>query len=397
VIPAYDRFREEDGDAHLRLMRLAFGQAPAGGVPFWTRAGADAVRVMRGPGGAVAATAAFLRWDHALGGRPVPAVGVSAVAVDPGRRGGGIGSAMMREGLAEMRAAGAALASLYAATAPIYLRLGFGRAAGHVHWSVPAADCAGVRTDARAEAVDPADTAVRAALEENHRARALSAWCGPALRDELLWQRALSPPEGAADVFLLRRADGTVSGHAAVARRAQGARPAVQVFADACALDAQGVAALFALVATLRSTVDAVTWTGGADEPLAMLAPEARVRIDRYEDLYLRVLDLPAALTARGWPPGVRERLTIAADDDLFPENGGPWRVVVEDGVGGVEPAFGAEPDLTVAAGGAGPLLTGRAAPRRLAALGLLRGTAAGIDAATRLFAGPAPWMPDFF
>jgi predicted acetyltransferase len=397
VSPAYDRFREEDGDAHLRLMRLAFGQAPAGAAPFWRRAGADAVRVMREPGGAVAATATLLRWEHALGGRPVPAVGVSAVAVDPGRRGGGIGTAMMREALAEMRAGGAALASLYAATAPIYLRLGFGRAAGHVHWSVPAADCAGVRTDARAEPADPDDPSVRAVLEENHRARALSAWSGPALRDAFLWQRALSPPEGPSDVFLLRRADGTVAGHAAVARRALGARPAVQVFADACALDAEGAAALFALVATLRSTVDAVTWTGGADEPLAMLAPEARVRIDRYEDLYLRVLDLPAALTARGWPSGLRERLTVAAEDGLFPENGGPWRLTVEDGTGTVEPAPGAEPDVVVAAGGAGPLLTGRASPRRLASLGLLRGTAMGVGAATRLFAGPAPWMPDFF
>jgi predicted acetyltransferase len=397
VSPAYDRFREEDGDAHLRLMRLAFGQAPAGASPFWRRAGTDAVRVMRDPGGAVAATATLLRWEHVLGGRPVPSVGVSAVAVDPGRRGGGIGTAMMRDALAEMRSAGAALASLYAATAPIYMRLGFGRAASHTQWSIPAADCAGVRTGARAEAADPADPSVRAALEENHRARALAGWSGPALRDGFLWGRALSPADGPSDVYLLRRADGTTAGHAAVARRALGARPAVQVLADACALDAEGAAAVFALAATLRSTVDAVAWTGGADEPLAMLAPEARVRIDRHEDLYLRVLDLPAALAARGWPPGLRERLTLAAEDGLFPENAGPWRLTVEDGTGAVEPAPGAQPDLTVAAGGAGPLVTGRASPHRLASLGLLRGTGSGLDAASRLFAGPAPWMPDFF
>jgi predicted acetyltransferase len=57
----------------------------------------------------------------------------------------------------------------------------------------------------------------------------------------------------------------------------------------------------------------------------------------------------------------------------------------------------GGRGELRLDVRGLAPLFSGLVAPADLAVAGLVEGPAAALDVAQRLFAGPEPWMPDFF
>ena len=107
----------------------------------------------------------------------------------------------------------------------------------------------------------------------------------------------------------------------------------------------------------------------------------------------LRLLDVPAALEQRGYPP-VTDEAVIAVEDALFPENRGPWRVVADEGTVKVERAEGSG-GRPITIGTLSSMFSGFLSPFDAVGLGLLGEEHAPVFA--RLFAGPAPWMHDFF
>jgi predicted acetyltransferase len=108
----------------------------------------------------------------------------------------------------------------------------------------------------------------------------------------------------------------------------------------------------------------------------------------------LRLLNVPAALSGRGYPP-VTEELVLSVEDALFPENRGPWRVVAKDGETSVEPAPDAGRVRPIPIGTLSSLYSGFLSARDAVAFGLVDEAAA--PGLARLFGGPAPWMHDFF
>jgi predicted acetyltransferase len=107
----------------------------------------------------------------------------------------------------------------------------------------------------------------------------------------------------------------------------------------------------------------------------------------------LRLLDVPAALSGRGYPPVSRE-FVLSVEDGLFPENRGPWKVTVSDGVASVEPVSDRGAG-TISIGTLSSLYSGFLSAWDAAALGLLDREMAPVLASA--FGGPAPWMHDFF
>jgi hypothetical protein len=88
--------------------------------------------------------------------------------------------------------------------------------------------------------------------------------------------------------------------------------------------------------------------------------------------------------------------MVLAVEDALFPENRGPWRVVADGGVVSVSPAgAGADRVRPISIGTLSSLFSGFISAADAVALGLVDETA-GVPLA-RLFAGPTPWMHDFF
>lgn len=74
------------------------------------------------------------------------------------------------------------------------------------------------------------------------------------------------------------------------------------------------------------------------DDPLVLLAHDVRrLRLQSRDHLWLRILDVPAALEARTYRADVD--MTIAVDDELIAENSYLWRFTVSDGVAHVSRA----------------------------------------------------------
>jgi predicted acetyltransferase len=107
-----------------------------------------------------------------------------------------------------------------------------------------------------------------------------------------------------------------------------------------------------------------------------------------------RVLDVPAALEARGYAP-VDGEATIEVDDPALPGNRGPWRVRAEGGRVSVAPGSGGTKPMSINAFSA--LYTGYATPTDLVLAGALDADDQRRPFLGALFAGTAPWMPDFF
>jgi len=113
----------------------------------------------------------------------------------------------------------------------------------------------------------------------------------------------------------------------------------------------------------------------------------------------LRVLDVPGALTARGWP-GIDANAIFAVDDPMFPDNAGPWRLSVSDGeatVDPVSPAEAARSPRPIPIGAFSSMFTGFLRVADAVRLGILDRDDSATPAFARLLSGPDPWSPFFF
>jgi len=108
-----------------------------------------------------------------------------------------------------------------------------------------------------------------------------------------------------------------------------------------------------------------------------------------------RLLDVSAALDARGYRDDIAHVVSLAVEDELLPENRGPWRVAVEGGKASVESVDNAT--MTIPIGTLSAIYTGFLSPSAARAVGLLEAGESEIRALEGIFGGPAPWLTDFF
>jgi predicted acetyltransferase len=152
---------------------------------------------------------------------------------------------------------------------------------------------------------------------------------------------------------------------------------------------------LLTLLGDHRSVVREITWPGQLIDPVLCLLPELDVKIERPERWHLRIVHVPAALGQRGYPAGVEAELHLRVRDAILPGNDGSFILRVGGGRG--EVARGGRGDLALDVRGLAPLYSGFLAPAQLQAIDFLAGPPAALAAAARIFAGPEPWMADFF
>jgi predicted acetyltransferase len=152
---------------------------------------------------------------------------------------------------------------------------------------------------------------------------------------------------------------------------------------------------LLSLAALHRSTGVSMTWPGPPTEPLADLIAEDPIEVSETFRWMLRLLDVPAAIEARGYPPLVEASVTIGVRDPLFPENEGPWRIEVGGGQAKVFPAEQADATGDVQAWASIWASLHRA--RDAVRIGGLEATPQAIEALELIFGGPLPWIADFF
>jgi predicted acetyltransferase len=126
-----------------------------------------------------------------------------------------------------------------------------------------------------------------------------------------------------------------------------------------------------------------------------LLAESRSVERTREFPWMSRLLDVPAAIEARGYPE-VDGECAIAVDDPLFEENRGPFLITANAGKVTVEPTDRASGD-PIPIGLLTSLFTGYLSTADLVRLGGAAPDDPALPVLSRLFAGPAPWSPDFF
>ncbi|MBI2709276.1 MAG: GNAT family N-acetyltransferase [Actinobacteria bacterium] len=335
------------------------------------------------------------------GGGLVPAAGVTMVGVDPAHRRRGVLSALMARQLDDVAAGSEPLAVLTASESVIYGRFGYGLATTQHSIEIgtdprrsafrdpPAAE-GRVRLVRFADGYDRLQAAFDCCrrLRPGMLARSPAYW-------ELLSRDRTSWRDGASALFLAVHEDGC--GHPdgyATWRIDQSWRdglPAGRVKVELLdGVDAEVEASLWRFLLDLDLVTALAARERPVDDPLRWrLAEPRRLKVTSARDhLWLRVVDVPAALEARTWSaPG---RLVLDVDDRFRPAWGGCFALAVgDDGRASVERASGPA-ELTLAADDLGAVYLGGVAPSTLAAAGRVRAEGhAALTLADRMFASP--------
>jgi predicted acetyltransferase len=326
-----------------------------------------------------------------FGGRCVPMTGVAMVCVAPEHRAGGVGSEMMRAALRELHGRRVPLSALYAATVPLYRRVGYEAAGGRYEITLPA-NTIGLRDrelSMRRAGPEDAD-----ALHQAYRRR-VAHESGPLDQQAPAWQRAQQAgrtPQNPAPLTYAAWNGRRVEGYLRypVKREDRTLR-----LADFVAATPAAARRLLTFLADHRSTVETVVWHGGPAEPALLALPEHGYRMRLAAPWMLRVVDVAGALEVRGYPLGVSATLAFRVEDELFARNRGPFVLEVAGGKGAVR--RGGRGGVRIDVRGLAPLYTGHLSAHQLALTGCLRVTPAEIEVLRAIFAGPAPWMSDAF
>lgn len=341
------------------------------------------------------------------GGAVLEAAGVTMVSVMPTHRRRGVLTAMMRRQLDDFRAWGAPLAVLTASEPQIYGRFGYGAATRQVYGSVDAGRVT--------VAVPPGAERIRMRLVTPHEGvaacEAVYARVVPTRPGMLArrpgWERlALNDPERDRGDFgpqlcVLAEADGEVRGYARywVTSRAtaHGVPDATLRLRDLEAVDPAAYAALWRYVTDMDLVSRVVFHNRPADDPVQQIVSDIR-RCDLgwRDGLYVRLVDLPAALEGRVYAAPLDVVLDVA--DAFCPWNAGRWRLTADAAGAACERTTGPA-DLALGARELGTAYLGGHTLRTLAAAGLVTelrpGALARASAAFR--SDVEPWLPHGF
>ena len=397
---------DEDLDVFVDTLHAAFGLFPEtptdGGGLWWSALEMDRCLLATTADGRPVGTAGAHSFELTLPGETVvPVGGVTAVGVLPSHRRQGVLSAMMRHQLTELRSRGEALSVLLASEALIYRRFGYGPATYTQRLTVPRHRAALAPPRARHTAGGPASDAASGSVELLPRAkcgdileevydRYRRAQPGALSRPHRWWAlRAGQPPISPKPRYVAvhRDADGVPDGYASYVL---GESRTLTVDETIATDDAVFTAlARFVLGHDLVDQVVLKHFPPG--HPLRWQFTDFRAgEVSGDTDwLWVRLLDVPRALTARGW--STDGELVLAVDDPFLDEHG-CYLLTVRDGKADCV-LTGREPDLSMDISDLGSVYLGGTAPSTLVRAGHVRahrpGAAALADALFRADRSP--------
>jgi predicted acetyltransferase len=302
-------------------------------------------------GSLMAGSASAYSFRLSVPGGTVPAAGVTMVAVLPTHRRRGILTGLMDWLLADAARRGEAVAILFATEASIYGRFGFGMASMHQTLRfnrgegklAPGAEARGMATTRLREA-EP--LAARADLASVFDA-VLPHQPGTLARDAKWWDHILADPpamrpSGLSPLrCLIAEDDAGPRGYALYRTRLSWGSDHLAAgslrISELTATDPAATAALWTHLLSRDLTAEVTAHLRPIDDPvLAMLADPRRARPAPADGLWVRLVDLPAALSLRRY--SAPADLVLEVSDKLLGANAGRWRLRTA-GQGASEPA----------------------------------------------------------
>ncbi|RWB73967.1 GNAT family N-acetyltransferase [Mesorhizobium sp.] len=359
-----------------RLLSWAFGFSKERSYEYIANIGIETLRVGRGEDGRPLVCAGLLHTAHIFHGKPVQAANIVHVAIAPERRGQGIAVPFVDALCDEARSNGAAIATLFASTRPVYRRAGF-ELAGHE-----------IIYEAATVAL-PSSSRLAFHRVELDDPRLAGAYVAKTLRESGLLERAAAhwnelrrSPTDALAAYL-------AEGEAAYLILDMGDKACLTV-RDWFAASPEAAQGLLSFLARFRSVYPAARWHGAPQDDLVAALPDKGWRLARQEEWLLRVLDPATALRQRGYHVD-RAKLALRI-------GGAALEVEIGEGAAEVRQAADASGQaVRVDAPAFVQLFTGFRSASKLAQYGLVAGDSADIRRCDQLFAGPPPWVAEHF
>ena len=373
---------EGEEELAYRMSRLAFG-GPRSSGESWLARVRSSTTLLAEVDGRVAGQLRVRPYGQLFGGRSVPMGGIASVAVDPWARGRGVAQALLEASLPVLREAGQVISALYPTAPPLYRSRGWERAGVLEDLTVaPAALGAVPRSvdvalrPAGAEDLDDLHACYRtvAAAQDGMLDREGPSFSLPSVLD--LDVVTICPGRG---YLTATRHDDRLQAH------------------DLVALDDEVGRALLHVLSSWGGFLTRIDLRPTDPTVLAVLAAGGLAGDVHVTPWMLRLVDLPAAVAARGWPAaaGLRDAaVDVDVTDRWAPWNEGRWRLVVEDGT--VRCEAGGDGTVRLAARGLGPWYAGGTSTSALRRAGLLDGGDATLLDAVAAGHG-TPRMADYF
>jgi predicted acetyltransferase len=226
-------------------------------------------------------------------------------------------------------------------------------------------------------------------------------------RDERWWRARMDDPEWARDGssplrWMIAEDDAGPRGYASYSVRpdwgSDGNAAGQLDVHELMATDPEAAAALWTDLLTRDLVSEVRAWLRPADEELLyMLAGRRRARVSATDGLWIRLLDLPAALGQRRYSRELD--VVIEVTDELLPGNSGRWRLSAGAAGQGTCERTTRAPDVLMPVQALGAAYLGGTRLGALAAAGQVAqerpGALAELSAAMAW--DPAPWCPAIF
>ncbi|XKK38717.1 GNAT family N-acetyltransferase [Nocardiopsis sp. ARC36] len=373
-----------DWEAYERLARRCFNEPALGTGPLRARA----LTRLAETHGEVLSGAMALRCEAFFGGAAVPAAGIACVAVAPEARGRGLAARTVASLADRLREEGRAVALLWTPATGVYRRWGWEVGGLGRGWSLPLTALADMPRPRR---IEPGPGKNGAAFQ---RLQA-SAWDGALSRPSWWWSWKYPEDDDTRFLYHVPGADGSTVGLVGYEHRAGDGWGYDLLVTDMWSADRDTERELHGFLAGHSSQAHRLLFDQAAlASPPSFLweLPHHRAAEQGWYPWMIRLLDVPAALTLRGWPPGLAGSLEFGI------EHAGGSRsalvLTVDSGGAAVRPGGTGAVGVTetaLAAWYCGALP--RAHLRRLLP-GVPPGT---VEFMAALTSGSGPWLPDVF
>jgi predicted acetyltransferase len=285
--------------------------------------------------GELIATLAMHGLTMSVPGGEVAVGGVGHVSVRADYRRRGLMTSMMMEALRDIQERGEAVSALWPSEAPIYGRFGYGLASRHARLLIDGQPgTAGSASPGEIRLIPDASAADTALLDPIYRS-----WYagrpGSIVRSAERWRQRLAPREdaggGTTDVVCLLHRDGEqVDGYALYLARpdwSQGHLPkGTTVVLEVCVRSARALTALWSHLLSVDMMARTVAPMIPVDDPGIWTLRDGRQwQTELTDNVWIRLLDVPAALRARTYARDVD--VVLEVQDDLLPDNARKYRL----------------------------------------------------------------------
>ena len=393
----YTRAGEVDIPRASTLLALAFGGEDQD-CSVWLRAsGLDNLRVWRDLQGCVSGTVLRIDMAQYFGGTSVPMVGIAGVSVAPETRGEGVATEMMKACVRELHEEGWPISALYPSTQSLYRKVGYEQVSHRFVISIPIGRLGTNISHIKGWTIRPLDDRDFPHVQKIYGQFA-SVWPGMLDRSEYCWTRLRRWRGVEYRGFGAISPTGELCGYLYMSqtRKPETGRFDINV-SDIAWIDPNAARRLLMFVADFTTMGDDCVFQGGASHPLCNYIHHNVYRMRLRDPWMLRITDVKKAIEARAYSAAIQLTATIKIKDDVVPQNSGTWELSFAQCKGYARrvEATGSVSEIDICT--LAQIWSGYMSVEQAIALKSVDGDPRNLLQLAPAFAGPTPWMTDFF